>query len=117
MIDYSALLYDPVFAELGVPAVLTAGTSGEVSLTVIDETRSKTQTNGGVDVSSVGPGAFVRIPELVENGIARGEWIGSVLTFNGRSWIVREAPVQGSPNGEDLGLVRFLLRAVESSDD
>lgn len=109
MIDYSALLYDPIYAELGVPATLTAGAS-EIELTVIDETRPKTRTEGGVETSSVGPGAFVRIPELVAKGIARDEWIGAMLTFNGRTWIVREAPVQGSPNGEDLGEVRFLLK-------
>jgi len=112
MIDYSAMLYDPVYAELGVEATLTAGAAAAVTLTVIDETRSKTNTQGGVEVSSVGPGAFVRIPELVAKGVTRDEWIGAVLTFNGRTWIVREAPVQGSPNGEDLGEVRFLLTKV-----
>jgi hypothetical protein len=112
MIDYSALLYDPIYAELGVDATLTAGAS-EVELTVIDETRPKTRTEGGVETSSVGPGAFVRIPELVAKGVARDKWIGATLAFNGRSWIVREAPVQGSPNGEDLGEVRFLLKAVD----
>jgi hypothetical protein len=110
MIDYSALLYDPVYAELGVDATLTVGAAAAVALTVIDETRPKTRTEGGVETSSVGPGAFARIPELVAKGIARSEWIGAVLTFNGRSWVVREAPVQGSPNGEDLGEVRFLLK-------
>ena len=46
-IDYSALLYDPVYAELGVPATLTAaGTAGEVAITVIDDTRPKTITSG-----------------------------------------------------------------------
>lgn len=109
MIDYSALLYDPVYVELGVPATLTIGTAGEIALTVIDKTRSKTQTSGGVETSSVGPGAHARIPELVANGIAVSECIGAVLTFNGRNWIVREALVQGSPNGEDLGEVRFQL--------
>jgi hypothetical protein len=109
MIDYSALLYDPIYDVLGVPATLTAGASA-VDLTVIDETRPKTRTEGGVETSSVGPGAFVRIPELVANGVARSDWIGATLTFNGRIWIVREAPVQGSPNGEDLGEVRFLLK-------
>ena len=77
---------------------------------MIDDTRPKTRTEGGVEMSSVGPGAFVRIPELVAKGITRDDWIGAVLTFNGRTWIVREAPVQGSPNGEDLGEVRFLLK-------
>ena len=46
-IDYSALLYDPVYAELGVEATLTAaGTAGEVVITVLDETRRKTTTSG-----------------------------------------------------------------------
>lgn len=112
MIDYSGLLYDPIYAVLGVPATLTTDTA-EAVLTVIDETRPKTRTEGGVETSSVGPGAFIRIPELVAKGVARSEWIGATLTFNGRSWIVREAPVQGSPNGEDLGEVRFLLKAVD----
>ena len=30
MIDYSALLYDPIYAELGVPATLTTADGGEV---------------------------------------------------------------------------------------
>jgi hypothetical protein len=109
-IDFSTDLYDPVYTVLGVPATLTAGVAGTVAITVIDETRSKTNVQSGVETSSVGPGAFVRIPELVAKGITRSEWIGATLTFNGRSWIVREAPVQGSPNGEDLGEVRFLLK-------
>jgi hypothetical protein len=110
MIDYSILLYDPIYDVLGVPATLTIGAASPVALTVIDETRPKTRTEGGVETSSVGPGAFVRIPELVEKGITRDQCIGAVLGFNGRTWIVREAPVQGSPNGEDFGEVRFLLK-------
>jgi hypothetical protein len=113
MIDYSADLYDPVYAEIGVPATLTAaGTTGEVEITVIDETRRKTQTSGGVEVRSVGPGAFARIPELDGKGIAREAYKGSVLTFNGRSWIVRSYELTGSPNGEDFGEVLFQLMAA-----
>jgi hypothetical protein len=118
MIDYSALLYDPVYAQIGVPAVLTAaGTVGEIELTVIDETRAKAQTtstaSGPIDVRSVAPGAVARIPELTAKGIVRAEYKGSTLTFNGRSWIVRSYELTGNPNGEDLGQVRFLLMANE----
>ena len=35
-IDYGALLFDPVYAELGVPAVIGTG-----DITVIDDTRPK----------------------------------------------------------------------------
>ena len=110
MIDYSALLYDPVYAELGVPATLSAGTAGEIALTVIDDTRPKTQTSGTVEVRSVGPGASARLPDLTEPGIARGDYQDAVLAFNGRTWTVRSYELRGSPNGEDLGEVRFLLK-------
>jgi hypothetical protein len=109
MIDYSALLYDPSYDVLGVPATMTV-TAGEIALTVIDETRPKTNTSGSVEVRSVGPGAFARIPELTEKGIARGDYQDAILAFNGRTWVVRSYELRGSPNGEDLGEVRFLLK-------
>jgi hypothetical protein len=119
MIDYGVLLYDPVYAEIGVPATLNG-----IDLTVIDDTRPNvTTTNVGgdwmatagsnLDARSVGPGAFARIPELAGKGIERGDYVGASLTFNGRSWIVRSYELRGSPNGEDLGEVRFLLKASE----
>ena len=109
MIDYSALLYDPIYDALGVPATLTAGAT-EVALTVIDDTRPTTNTSGGVEVRSVGPGAFARIPELSDNGIARDDYMDAILAFNGRAWVVRSYELRGSPNGEDAGEVRFLLK-------
>jgi hypothetical protein len=115
--DYSALLYDPVYAELGVEATfIAASTAGEVAITVIDDTRPKTQTSGGLETRSVGPGAFARIPELAQRGIAREDYQDAMLSFNGRTWIVRSYELGGSPNGEDLGQVRFLLKAIGSSD-
>ena len=114
-VDYSALLYDPVYAELGVPAVLTvtSTTDGAVAdITVIDDTRPKTLPAGSGEVRDVGPGAFARIPELAESGIDREDYLDAVLVFNGRTWTVRSYELRGSPNGEDLGEVRFLLKAV-----
>jgi hypothetical protein len=117
MIDYSAGLYDPVYAEIGVAATLTTvGTAGEVAITVIDDTRPKSQTSGGVEMRSVAPGAFARMPELVANGVVPEEFHGAVLTFNGRNWQVFNHEMGGNPNGEDFGQVRFLLKAIESSD-
>lgn len=114
-IDYSALLYDPVYAELGVEATLTIeGTAGGAAITVIDDTRPKTITSGSSEVRSVGPGAYARIPELAENGITRDDYLGAVLEFNGRAWAVRSYELRGSPNGEDVGEVRFFLKAAES---
>ena len=113
MIDYSALLYDPVYREIGVPATFIMGEI-EASITVIDDTRPKQLPAGSfADVRGMGPGAFARIPELVAAGITRNDWQDAVLTFNGRSWTVRSYELRGSPNGEDQGEVRFLLKALE----
>jgi len=107
-LDYNALLYDPVYAALGVPAMLTH-TAGVAEITVIDDTRAKSNTSGQLEVRSVGPGAFARIPELTAQGVDRSDWINSVLAFNGRTWRIRNAEPRGSPNGEDQGEVRFSL--------
>ena len=115
MLDYGALLYDPVYAEIGVEAQFVNG-EFEVALTVIDDTRPKSLMAGSAEVRDVGPGAFVRIPELTANGIAREDYMHAMLTFNGRAWTVRSYELRGSPNGEDLGEVRFLLKAIESTN-
>jgi hypothetical protein len=120
-IDYSALMYDPVYARIGVPAVLTVASSGgaEVEITVIDDTRpaavpisTQTQSTVAAHVSNVGPGAFARVYELTEKGIARADYADAVLAFNGRTWIVRSWDLRGSPMGEDCGEVRFALKSA-----
>ena len=108
MIDYSAVLYDPVYAEIGVDAMLNS-----VAITVIDDTRAKSNASGALEVRSVGPGAFARIPELTAKGIEREDYVNAMLSFNGRDWIVRSYELRGGPNGEDAGEVRFLLKASE----
>jgi hypothetical protein len=112
-IDYSIALYDPVYAAIGVPATFIQGEI-EASLTVIDDTRPKQLPAGAsADVRGMGPGAFARIPELVAAGITRDDWQDAALTFNGGDWIVRSYELRGSPNGEDQGEVRFLLKATD----
>lgn len=117
MVDYSALLFDPVYEALGVPATFAADTdTAEVGIIVIDDTRPKALPIGSeaaAEVRSVGPGAFARIPELIEKGIPRAAYLNAQLTFNGRSWVVRSWDLRGSPNGEDLGEVRFALKAAD----
>jgi hypothetical protein len=117
VIDYSELLFDPVYGELGVSAVfIAAGTAGEAAITVIDDTRPKSLLAGSAEVRSVGPGAYARIPELTSKGIARADYVDATLSFNGRTWTVRSYELRGSPNGEDLGEVRFLLKEAASTD-
>jgi hypothetical protein len=114
VVDYSALLFDPVYAELGVPATLTAGAAAAVNITVIDDTKPKVlPVSGGTqaaEVRGVGPGAFARVYELAGKGITRADYADAELAFNGRTWITRSWELRGSPMGEDWGEVRFLLK-------
>ena len=111
-LDYSARLYDPIYARLGVPATLTAGET-EISLTVVDNTRPQSIATVGTpgEVRTAGPGAYARVQELTANGITRAQYVDATLAFNGRSWTVRSYEFTGNPNGEDFGEVRFLLKA------
>jgi hypothetical protein len=113
-IDYSALLYDPVYAEIGVPATMTIAGDAGMEITVIDDTRPKvlpvSAGTQAAEVRSVGPGAFARVYELAQKGIARADYADAALVFNGRTWTVRSWELRGSPNGEDWGEVRFLLK-------
>jgi hypothetical protein len=110
MIDYSALLYDPVYASLGVPAMLTT-TSGIVDITIIDETRaSNSNFSGFLETRSVRAAACARIYELTQKGVDRSEYDGSPISFNDAFWIIHSHEMLGSPNGEALGQVRFFLK-------
>ena len=109
-LDYGAVLYDPVYAEIGVPATLTVTAGADVAITVIDDTRPKVLQNGSAETRSVGPGAFARIYELANNTITRDQYTNAALAFNGRSWMVRSYELRGSPTGENFGEVRFLLK-------
>jgi len=93
-----------------VPAMLTY-TAGVAEITVIDDTRAKTNISGQLEVHSVGPGAFARIPELIAQGVDRSDWANSLLAFNGQTWRIRFGEPRGSPNGENQGEVRFALAA------
>jgi len=106
-VDTSALLYDPVYAVIGVPA-----TFNTVAITVIDDTKAASNRGSEGEVRSVGPGAFARIPELNAKGIARDAYMNATLSFNGRAWMVRSYELIGDPNGEEAGEVRFLLKAA-----
>ena len=114
--NFGEPLYGPVYAGIGVPATLTTG-AGAASLTVIDDTRPKTLATVGaaMEVRSVGPGAFARIPELTAQGIARADYVDAVIAFNGRTWTVRSYELMGNPNGEDQGEVRLLLKANDDA--
>jgi hypothetical protein len=108
LMDFAALLYDPIYARLGVPAVLDLGTDGNIDLTVIDKT-SGVEIGDGVIISTIAPAADVRMTELTANNLTRQDVNGAALTFNGKTWEVKSHVMRPGPGGEDQGEMRFIL--------
>ena len=109
MVDWAAH-YDRIYAVLGVPAVLTRNLSdgGTAELTVIDKTAG-IETGDGVTVSSVKPGAAVRIAELSAAGLVREDLHGAAIAFNGGSWEIKSSVPRPSPAGEAAGELYLIL--------
>ncbi|MCW2854366.1 MAG: hypothetical protein JWM84_4030 [Nocardioides sp.] len=111
MVDFSSLLYGPVYATLGAPALLTL-VEGEpgILVTAIDKTSGVEVAGGGsFDVLTIKPAAAVRSRELAALGVALADLDESTLSLNGREWRVRSHMLKPSPQGELAGEVYLIL--------
>ena len=108
--DYEALLYDPLYAAFGVPAVVTPSRPDAVpvAVTVIERTAS-TDPSEEFELGTLRPGAFVRRRELDEAGIAPAELDGGTLAFGGRSWRIDAHSPRPGPHGEASGEILMHL--------
>lgn len=112
--DWS-MLYDPVYATLGVEAVLTLpGTDGaEIELTALDKT-SGVVVGSDVEVQTVEPAAVVRHTELsASEGFSLSQLRDSSLLMNGKTWKVRNYSLRPAPTGEEQGEVMLLLTELD----
>lgn len=108
--DYQATLYSPIYAIQGVPAVLTLAT-GEVvdGLTALDKTAGVEIADAKAEVATIKPAAVLRIPELVEKGVAVAETPKGSIALNGYEWSIVSYRFRPSPNGENDGEVYLVL--------
>lgn len=101
--------YDAIYDALSAAATLISPTSvGQIEITVIDKT-------AGVSVSddfsvrslqvvhTVEPAVAVRAYELADKGFSIDDIDGASITFNGRTWRVRNHRPAPSPAGEGDG--------------
>lgn len=101
MIDFGALLYDPIYAVLGVPALLTPSTdASEIPLTVIDKTEGVAIDEGnGISISTIKPAAMVRMSEITAKGMTRDDLKKGSICFNGHDWTIVATQPKPSPSG------------------
>lgn len=109
MIDFNAVLLDPIYDAFGVEASLEA--SGTVTLTVIDDTQGVVLDTGtSLQFAAAKPAARVRLSELTANNIAREDLKDAAITFNGNSWTI--AATQPKPLPDGPGELYLILQAA-----
>lgn len=113
--DYAALLFDPLYAAFGVPAMLTPNRPDAVpvGLIVVERTAS-TDTTEEFELGTLRPGAFVRRRELDAAGTAPADLDGGTLAFGGRTWRIDAHAPRPGPEGEASG--EILMHLVEDGD-
>lgn len=109
MIDWNALMLDPVYAALGVPAVITIAGSGDVidGLTVIDKTAGVLLGEHDTQVDTLTPACCIRASEWDAAGQTALDLEGASIAFNGSRWNItgfpkRPVPAGGASRGEIL---------------
>jgi len=112
--DYQALLYNPIYAIQGVPAVLTLADSEYEDLTILDKTAG-VDIGEDVNIQTIRPVGVLRVAELTARGVSVDSLEGARIAFNGLSWEVTSYRVKPSPKGERDGEVYLILS--DKTDD
>jgi hypothetical protein len=108
MIDYQAVLFNPVYDALSVPASLISSVGATASLSVIDKTAGVALSDR-MNVESIRPVVRVRTAELVRNGIDVTDLPNSEISFNGASWRIKAYRQMPAPTGEMTGETMLIL--------
>jgi hypothetical protein len=117
--DYSALLYDPIYLIQGVPATLTFADATTLDVTVLDKT-SGVECGENGQVSTILPCACLRVPELKNAGYDLGELDRAELLMNDYTWKVTDYKFRPAPTGQNQGEVLLILtgqKPVESESE
>jgi hypothetical protein len=114
MIDLAAMLYGPIYENLGVTASLLAE-SEAVAVTVLDKTKGAAWGDRP-EVQTLKPLATVRVSELTAKGVAADDLDDSLITFNGGTWkIIAHRPKPAFIGGEAEGEIDLLLTEESGS--
>jgi len=108
-VAFTTTLFDPVYAVLGVEAVLTPSGGSANTITAIDKTRGAEIGDLNIGIMSVRPVAAVRAAELIELSIDRGTLDGGALVLNGVSWVIDAHLEKPTPSGAGDGEVWLIL--------
>lgn len=109
-LDWKAMLYDPVYAMLAVEAVLTIETN-EYEFLVMDKT-APAEVGENVETRTIYPYCAVRAKDLLDAGVDLNDIDDKVITFNGKSWRIKNHQSNQAPTGEAQGEVRLTVEEM-----
>lgn len=110
--DYGQLLYAPLYATLGVDAVIRGVYFESVPIRAMDMT-SGIEIGDHVGVKSIQPAAVVLATSITENGLSREDIEGASLELAAKLWRVKATMPKPSPVGEALGEIYLILEEDE----
>jgi len=108
MVDFNALMLDPIYAAMGVPGVITLPDSRTFNATVIDKSAG-VEVGNNVAMPTVLPAAAIRYSEMTTLGLSPDDMIGATLTMNGFTWTITNTKKNPNVSGEKLGDVFLVL--------
>lgn len=114
MIDYSSVLYSPVYATLAVDVLLTVpDATAAVTIQAIDKTNGinieGTMGENSPIVEMIRPAVVFRSLDLADLLIDVAEMDGGIVEMNGRTWRIESHRYWPSPGGQDDGQVLCVL--------
>lgn len=119
MLDYQALLYDPIYDTLGIAATIKSGkTSLSFDLTAIDKTSGVAVTEDqNSNIQTILPAAFIRAREMTSLGLSKDDLNGGILTLKpdnlpSSSWKITSHRPDPSPKGEQDGQYYLFLQEI-----
>ncbi len=111
MIDFSSLLYAPIYREFAVQATFTCLYGDRIELAVIDQTSGvEVADASSIDVKTIRPAVTIRAVVLVEKGFDAADLEDAQLVLGDRAWRVKATMPKPAPNGQvDGELYLFLI--------
>ena len=110
--DYAQLLYAPLYATLGVDAVIRGVYFDTFPVRVMDMT-SGIEIGDLVGVKSIQPAAVVLASSITGNGLSREDLEGVTLELAEKLWRVKATMPKPSPVGEAHGEIYLILEEDE----
>jgi hypothetical protein len=111
MIDFSSLLYAPIYQAFGVQATFTCLYGDRIELTVIDQTSGvEVADASSIDIKTARPAVTIRAADLAAKGFDAADLEDSQLVLGDRVWRVKATMPKPAPAGEAEGeLYLFLI--------